>query len=151
VALNPATKRAAQWLGRDAAIALAAAILFALVLAGRSDRGQAALTWMNHLSREIGPPLAQMLTEAVASSERVMGFAVAAAAREIALSLVARRLATSRSVMSTREIAEVLRDAGYDFPGPRRHETETRAWLESEGCFRETRRGTWVLGSYATD
>jgi hypothetical protein len=89
------------------------------------------------------------MANVTAAEDRVSAFAVDRGGTPDAVALVARRLATGQTVMSTVEIADTLRTNGFSFDASRAHKTETRAWLERTSCFYEGARGHWTLGYHA--
>lgn len=114
-------------------------------------RGHALRGRLGEFARRVVPVIAEQAVAAMQASERVEAFATARATPVDALTLIARHLAVTQSEMSTREVAEMLKWHGYEFSGERSHRAETRAWLESELCIRETARGRWVLGFHADE
>jgi hypothetical protein len=151
VAALRGTRRLATAIGPELSLALGALLAVAAVTLAASERGRAAAAVLREGVRRAGPPLTDALTEAFAAGERVAAFAVAGPDQPTGLSVVARRLANGNTVLTTHEIAALLKSLGFYFDGPGRHETATRAWLLEEPALREVERGRWVLGACSSD
>lgn len=140
------SQKVAAKLGSDVAALLGLLILGGVVLFLTTDRGRDLRAKLSDVARDVGPPLAEFVARSTAATERVGALAVEPMAIPDALAVIARRLAIGRSVMTTREVADELRRAGFGFDGGRKHDTATRAWLQREPCFHELSRGHWTLG-----
>lgn len=140
------SKKVVAKLGGDVAALIGLVILGGVVLFLASDRGRDLRARLGEVARDLGPPLAELMERTTAAGDRVAAFAVEPVGEANALAVIARRLAIGQSVMTTRDVADALRQHGFGLEGGRRHETETRAWLVRELCFHELSRGRWALG-----
>jgi hypothetical protein len=145
-AATEGSKKVIAKLGSDSAALIGLLILGGLVYFLSTDRGRSLRSRLGEVARDAGPPLAEMMANVTAAEDRVSAFAVDRVGDPNALALVARRLATGQTVMTTVEIADTLRMNGFGFDGSRAHRTATRAWLELTPCFCEADRGRWTLG-----
>jgi hypothetical protein len=146
------SKKVISLIGKDGAILVALILSGAAILYWRSEPGGRFRTGVRAAAREIGPPLMDAVERGMAASEKVSAMAIESADdSKSALSHLAQRLATGRTVMSTTEVARELRTAGYSFPQPGTYQTQVRAWLLQNDCFFEIRRGNWTLGYHARE
>lgn len=140
------SKRLIARVGPDTATLIGLTALGAAALFLSTARGKDLRTAVALAAAKAGPPIAELLAEAAAASERVHAFAVEPTGEPSALTVVARRLAIGQTSMATREIAQELRMHGFSFDSRLRHESAARGWLEAEPCFHEVQRGHWTLG-----
>jgi hypothetical protein len=143
------SKKIIARLGPKTSILIAVLVVGALALYFRSEAGRKVPAKVGETARELGPPLAELMSEVVAADQRVSAFAIDRVGSPDALSVVARTLATSSGRMRTRDVAQRLRTGGFSFSGGRSFHTETRAWLMREPCFTEVEYGWWTLGHQA--
>jgi hypothetical protein len=145
------SKKVIAQVGKEGAALLGLVVAGGLWLFLTSARGRSVRGRVSEVAREVGPPLAAVVEEAVAAGQRVDEFAVRRVDEADALAVVTRRLAVGQAVMKTREIAQELRGGGFRFEGDGRFETRTRAWLVGQTCFHELARGHWSLGYHAAE
>jgi hypothetical protein len=148
MAVEGAKKLGAK-LGNDAVALVGLVILGGLVLFLLSERGRSFRARVGNAAQEYGPQLMEWIGDGIAASERVGAFAIEQIAEPDAVAVLARHLAVGRTMMSTVEVADELRQRGYSFRREVRHETATRAWLVREPCFHEFQHGHWSLGYQA--
>lgn len=142
------SKKIVAKVGGDASALIGFIVLGAVVLFLTSERGRKLRARLGEIARDAAPPLAELMANVSAAGDRVGAFAISRIGDPAALAVIAARLATGQSVMTTREVARELRMRGFGFEAGR-HETETRAWLERTSCFNEVGRGRWALGYHA--
>lgn len=142
------SKKVIAKLGKGDALLLGVVLLGVLVLLLTSERGRAARTKLGEVAKEVGPKLAELMESVNAAGDRVHAFAIDQITEPGAVGLLARQLATERSVMTTVEVANWLKQQGLSFTTTGTHQTQTRAWLLGTPCFEEVTRGRWTLGHH---
>jgi hypothetical protein len=140
------SKKMIAKLGGDSAALIGILVLGGAMYFLTTERGRSVRARLGEVARGAGPPLAELIANVTAAEDRVSAFAVDRIFDPDALALVARRLATGQTVMTTAEVADALRMNSFGFDGGRAHQAATRAWLERMPCFFEARRGHWTLG-----
>ena len=142
-------KALVRWLGKDGALLVALLLLGGAALAWRTESGRRVRASLGDaltkVGAEVGPGLSAAYERGMAVADRLGAFAVEPG-EPSAFTLVARRLAVSRPVMTTTEIAVLLADGRVRFHPASGHKTKVRAWLLANPCFWEMRRGNWTLG-----
>jgi hypothetical protein len=127
------------------------AFLLATLLVGllvSSERARPLRAELADAYRKAAPLVAEQMLLASKAGERIEAFAIERGPDSSSpLAMLARRLATLQSVMTTEEISSSLIGAGVPFEGER-HQKATRAWLVSNPCFEEISRGRWALGRH---
>jgi hypothetical protein len=142
------SKKVVAKLGKRDALLVGAVLIGALVLFLTSERGRAMGSRLGEVAEELAPKLADLIESVDAASDRVHAFAIDPIAEPGPIGLLARRLATEKTVMTTVEVADWLGQQGLGFKGQRDHRAQTRAWLVRTACFEEVSRGRWALGHH---
>jgi hypothetical protein len=145
------SKKLIAALGSDRAAVVGLMALGGVALFITSGRGQSLRVSLADAARQAAPPLMAAFERSIAAGERVAAFAVEGLGEPDALALLARRLATGQTTMTTTDIVQELRLHGFHVNGGGRLETRTRAWLDRESCFHEVSRGRWTLGYYTAE
>lgn len=144
------TKKIVSALGKQGAFLVALLLAGAAYLYWRSEPGSRFRRGIAAVARDVGPPLLEAVAERTSLSEKIAALAIEPANdRSSAFRIVAQRLATRQTTMTTAEIAQYLGESGYHFRNDGNHRTLVRSWLVANPCFFELQRGHWSLGYHA--